>query len=86
MGEELKTLHWTERDLAQRQKGDSAQVRMAERLRRETTRSLAWMAQRLLMGSQVVKRNREVTLKARQCDEIPDLNRDDRRDIEVSMA
>jgi hypothetical protein len=34
-----------------RQKGDKQKVRMAARLRRETTMSLKWIAQRLAMGS-----------------------------------
>ena len=51
VGEELKRLGWTAADLKQRRKGDVEKVRMAERLRRETTMSLAWVAQRLHMGT-----------------------------------
>jgi REP element-mobilizing transposase RayT len=48
--EELAKLGWTEADLAQRRKGDSGKVRIARRLRRETTMTLAWIAARLRMG------------------------------------
>jgi len=48
--EELKKLRWTKDDLAQRRKGDSGKVRIARRLRQETTMTLAWIAQRLNMG------------------------------------
>jgi hypothetical protein len=51
VGEELKKLGWTAADLEQRRKGDIEKVRMAERLRRETTMSLACVAQRLHMGT-----------------------------------
>ena len=47
---ELKKLRWTKDDLAQRRKGDSGKVRIARRLRQETTMTLAWIAQRLNMG------------------------------------
>ena len=48
--EELKKLLWTEEDLTQRRKGDPGKVRIARRLRQETTMTLAWIAQRLRMG------------------------------------
>jgi hypothetical protein len=37
--------------LKQRRKGDAAKVKIARRLRRETTMTLAWIAQRLHMGT-----------------------------------
>jgi REP element-mobilizing transposase RayT len=48
--EELRKLSWTKDDLAQRRKGDPGKVRIARRLRQETTMTLAWIAQRLNMG------------------------------------
>ena len=51
VGEEFKWLDWDETELARRRKKDNGKVRMAQRLRRETTMTLAWIAQRLKMGS-----------------------------------
>ncbi|MDB6015561.1 MAG: hypothetical protein JWR19_50 [Pedosphaera sp.] len=51
LGVELKRRRWTERDLHTRRKGDQDKVAIAERLRRETTMTLQWLAQRLAMGS-----------------------------------
>jgi hypothetical protein len=48
--DELKRLRWKEADLAERRKGDRGEMRMAWRLRRETTISLQWIANRLQMG------------------------------------
>jgi len=48
--EELAELKWEEADLAQRRKGDPGKVRIARRLRQETTMTLAWIARRLHMG------------------------------------
>lgn len=50
MQEELQNLGWTETDLTQRRKGDPGKVRIARRLRQETTMTLAWIARRLRMG------------------------------------
>ena len=50
MREELAKLDWTEAELGRRRKGDAGKVRIARRLRAETTMTLAWMAQRLQMG------------------------------------
>jgi REP element-mobilizing transposase RayT len=49
--EELKRRKWGEADLLERRKGDREKVKMALRLRRETTMTLKWIAQRLQMGS-----------------------------------
>jgi REP element-mobilizing transposase RayT len=49
--EELKVLGWRETDLEKRPKGDPAKVRIALRLRQETTMTLAWVAKRLHMGT-----------------------------------
>jgi hypothetical protein len=48
--EELATLGWNEGELSRRRKGDPEKVRIARRLRRETTMTLAWIARRLGMG------------------------------------
>ena len=48
--EELGKLGWKEADLAERRKGDPGKVRVARRLRQETTMTLAWIAERLQMG------------------------------------
>jgi len=48
--EELKKLRWQETELAQRRKGDPGKVRIARRLRQETTMTLARIARRLHMG------------------------------------
>jgi len=42
--EEKKRLGWEETDLPVRRKGDSGKVRVARRLRQETTMSLKWIA------------------------------------------
>jgi REP element-mobilizing transposase RayT len=49
--EELRRLAWTEKRLEEERKGDVKKLRMAERLRRETTMTLEWIAQRLRMGT-----------------------------------
>jgi hypothetical protein len=41
---------WGVEDLASRPKGDAYKVRIAARLRRETTITLAWIAEQLHMG------------------------------------
>ena len=48
--EGLLTLGWREAELARRAKGDAGKVALARRLRRETTMTLAWIADRLQMG------------------------------------
>jgi len=49
--EELKQRGWKEQQLAQKLKGDREKIKMAERLRCETTMTLAWIAERLRMGT-----------------------------------
>jgi putative transposase len=51
VGAEIKKLGWREAGLVSRPKGDPDKVRMALRLRQETTMTLAWVAQRLHMGT-----------------------------------
>jgi REP element-mobilizing transposase RayT len=49
--EELRRSVWMEADLTLRKKGDPAKIRMARRLRAETTVTLQWIAARLRMGT-----------------------------------
>ena len=49
--EELKGHKWKEPLLALKPKGDPGKVRIAQRLRAETTMTLDWIAQRLQMGT-----------------------------------
>ena len=51
VGEELRRRGWTEATLGERTKGDPEEVRIAERLRKETLATVAWIAERLRMGS-----------------------------------
>jgi REP element-mobilizing transposase RayT len=49
--EGLAGLGWTEKELSGRRKGDKGKVKLARRLRTETTMTLRWIAERLQMGS-----------------------------------
>jgi REP element-mobilizing transposase RayT len=49
--EELVERGWTEETLTVRRKGDPEKVKIAQRLRAETTVTLAWIAARLHMGT-----------------------------------
>ena len=51
VGQALKTLGWKETDLTRLRKGDPQKIKIALRLRRERTMRLAWIAQRLQMGT-----------------------------------
>ena len=51
VAEELRRRGWEESELARRRKGDAEKVALAQRLREETTMTLAWIAERLQMGS-----------------------------------
>jgi putative transposase len=48
---ELKRLKWSDEELKRRRKGDPRKVRIAERLRQETTMTLRWIAAELHMGA-----------------------------------
>jgi REP element-mobilizing transposase RayT len=48
---ELESLGWNRDELRRRRKSDPSKVRMAARLRRETTMTLDWIAEQLYMGS-----------------------------------
>src|ERR1051326_4321151 len=47
----LKRLKWREQDLPRRRKGDMGKVKLAYQLRAQSTMPLAWIAERLQMGS-----------------------------------
>ena len=49
--EGLARLGWKEEDLAARRKGDGDKLKLALRLRAETTASVKWIAARLRMGT-----------------------------------
>jgi hypothetical protein len=49
--EELTALGWSAQDLQGRPKSDPQKVRIAARLRRETTMTLEWIAEQLCMGA-----------------------------------
>lgn len=66
MREELKQLRWTEAALGDRHKGDPGKVRIARRLRKETTMTLKWIAGRLQMGVWTHVSNRLEARRARQ--------------------
>ena len=51
IAQEFKRLRWKQGELERRPKGDSKKVRIAARLRKETTVTLKWIAQRLHMGT-----------------------------------
>lgn len=58
IGAALARLGWLETDLQQQRKGHPEKVRLAARLRAETTRSLKWIAARLSMGTWTALSNR----------------------------
>jgi putative transposase len=60
---ELKRLGWNEADLEQHRKGDRRKVKIARRLRQETTMTLKWIAARLKMGTWTHVTNRLYHLK-----------------------
>ena len=49
--EGLKRMAWTEADLSARRKGERGKVQLARELRSKTTMPLAWIAERLNMGT-----------------------------------
>ena len=51
LAEELKRRGWTSGQLTGRRKGNREKVKIARRLRKETTMALDWIAQRLNMGA-----------------------------------
>ena len=51
VAEELKRAGWMKKTLGQKPKGDPKKVKIAQRLRQETTMTLAWIAERLRMGT-----------------------------------
>jgi REP element-mobilizing transposase RayT len=71
--EELDALGWDSAALAQRPKGDARKVRMARRLRAETSVTLKWIAEHLEMGTWTHVANR-LSLHPVQPNNQPDLN------------
>jgi hypothetical protein len=68
----LKRLGWAEDELARRRKGDAGKVRIAHRLRAETTMTLKWIAGTLHMGawthvSNLLSTTRGVTQPEGEC-------------------
>jgi hypothetical protein len=61
--EEMRKLGWAEADLERNRKGDRRKVRIARRLRQETTMTLKWIADRLRMGTWTHVANRLYHLK-----------------------
>jgi REP element-mobilizing transposase RayT len=51
VGEELRKLGWREAELDERLKGDAEKIRIAKRLRADTTMTLEWIAGRLRVGT-----------------------------------
>jgi len=58
IAEELRRLRWKEGALGKRAKSDPAKLRLAGRLRRETTMTIGQIAQRLQMGTRNTLRTR----------------------------
>ena len=73
LNEELDKLGWTGAELAQRPKGDARKVRLARRLRTETSVTLKWIAEHLHMGSWTHVANR-LSQHPVQTENRPDLN------------
>ena len=62
---ELQRRGWDEAALTRRRKGDKEKVKMARRVREQTTMSLAWIAERLKMGSWTYVSN--LLLETKKC-------------------
>ncbi|HEU0038288.1 MAG TPA: hypothetical protein VFR76_03345 [Verrucomicrobiae bacterium] len=61
--QEMGRLGWKEGDLEQHRKGNQRKVKIARRLRRETTMTMKWIADRLKMGTWTHVTNRLYHLK-----------------------
>src|SRR5437773_426017 len=51
LAEEMRRLGWGSAELKHRRKGDVKKIRVAQRLRRETTMTWSWIAEHLQMGA-----------------------------------
>lgn len=51
VAEALKRLHWSQAELKAHRKGESRKLKLAQELRSKTTMPVAWIAERLSMGS-----------------------------------
>jgi REP element-mobilizing transposase RayT len=65
--EELNRMGWSEEELRTRRKWDKEKVRLAARLRKETSMSLKWIAQRLEMGSWTYVSNLLIAERKKLC-------------------
>jgi hypothetical protein len=63
VAEELKRIAWEEADLVKHRKGHGRKVKIAHRLRQETSMTLKWIANRLNMGTWTHVTNRLYHLK-----------------------
>jgi hypothetical protein len=63
LAQEMRRLGWGEQDLGKHRKGDPRKVKIARRLRQETTMTLKWIAERLRMGTWTHVTNRLYHLK-----------------------
>jgi len=66
VGEELERRSWSAEDLGRRSKGNREKVKIASRLRQETTMTWNWIAQRLRMGAGAYYANRVRSLRQEQ--------------------
>jgi REP element-mobilizing transposase RayT len=64
---ELGRMGWTKEELRRRRKGDKGKVRLAARLRKETSMSLKWIAQELEMGSWTYVSNLLIAQRKEKC-------------------
>ena len=67
--EELAERRWAPGELRRRAKGDLEKVKIAQRLREETTMTLGWVAERLVMGSVGYLNNRLYLWRHHQLEE-----------------
>jgi len=51
LAKEMRRLGWGSAELKHRRKGDVKKIRVAQRLRRETTMTWSWIAEHLQMGA-----------------------------------
>ncbi len=65
LNEELDKLGWTGAELPKRAKGDARKIRIAQRLRAETSVTLKWIATELHMGTWTHVANRLQKMKSK---------------------
>ncbi|MBU6402872.1 MAG: transposase [Verrucomicrobia bacterium] len=67
VGAGLARLGWTAKELIRRPKGDQEKVKLAGELRKATTMTFAWIAQRLHMGSWTYVANLLYEMRKNEC-------------------